>query len=283
MKKNIIAIAALCTAMFGASAAELSIAPAVQIVTPDVAFHPTLSPDGSILLFSTESYSGLYSYDMNTKNVTMLDEGVAAGFEPIFAKDEKSVYYQTASIENKLTLRDVRNVTLKNGKVKQLKKPTRENIDIRSLAGNTTYVTTNENKIVLVIDGKQTELDPVENAFRYEWPSISPDGTKILFSEPYLGVYYCNLDGSGLVKVTDKGIYPCWLDNDVVLAVESRDEGYVVTSSYLRLYDLVTERSMSLTQEGTLVAELTTAPATGDVVYSTQDGKLYRTNIKITR
>ena len=67
------------------------------------------------------------------------------------------------------------------------------------------------------------------------------------------------------------------------MAVESKDDGYQVTTSVLKLYDLETGSSASLTHENLRVAELTTAPNTGDVVYSTVEGELYRTNIMIIR
>lgn len=282
MKKTLLILSALCTAMFGASATELSIQPAVEIVAPNVAHHPVLSPDGSKLLFSTQDHSGLYSFDMQSKTVSLLDEGLAAGFEPVFSADSKTVFYQTATMEDGLLVRDVRRAKISDGKVKQLKKASREDENVNKYASNT-YVTTTLKSIVIVIDGKKTEIAPIEDAHSYLWPSLSPDGKRVLFNEPFKGVFYCNLDGTGLTKVASRGDYPCWLSDDVVLAVDTRDDGYVVTSSVLHLYDLIGLSSATLTQDDTKVAELTTCPATGDVVYSTIEGKLYRTNIKIIR
>lgn len=282
MKKTIFSLLALCTAVFAANADSLSISPAVQIKTPAEAHHPVLSPDGSTLLFSTQDHQGLYAYNMKTKNVTLLDEGMAAGFQPVFSKDCKKVFYYTASMIDDLLYRDVRSVETASGKVKQLKKATREPIDLRSIE-KSDYVTTTLKSIVIVKDGVKTEIAPISDAHSYLWPTLSPDGKKVLFNEPFQGVFICNIDGTNLNKIADKGDYPCWISDNAILVVETKDDGYVVTSSELKLMDLETGSSAVLSQEGTKVAEITTAPNTGDVVYSTIEGKMFRTNILVIR
>ena len=284
MKKFLLSVVALCATIVFAGAAELSISPSVQILTPAEAHHPVLSPDGATLLFSTENHEGLYSYDMATKNVTLLDEGVAAGFEPVFSADCKKVYYQTAEMVDGLLCRDVRSAEVKSGKVKKVKKASREDVNLQSIEGKTYSSTSASLKSILVtIDGKTTEIAPIEDAHSYLWPSLSPDRRKVLFNEPFKGVFICNIDGTGLEKVAERGDYPSWISDNAFVAVESKDDGYQVTTSVLKLYDFETGSSASLTHENLRVAELTTAPNTGDVVYSTVEGELYRTNIMIIR
>lgn len=274
-----LAAAATCVA---ASAAGVELSPVQEINIDRQAFHPTLSPDGSILLFSTTDHTGLFSYDMTDGSVTTLDESAAAGFAPVFSQKGDKVYYQTATLVDGLLNRDVRVVTLKSGNVKQLEKPSRRSVELRAIDGDT-FVSSAVYYINVVKDGKSTELRPVADGHSYLWPSLSPDGKRILFSEPFQGVFVCDLDGSNLHKVAEKGDFPCWISNDEVLAVSTTDDGYNVLSSQLNLIDLASGNTTALTDENVKVGELTASPAAGLLVFSTLEGKMYRMNVTATR
>lgn len=265
-----------------AVASDVEISSAQELHIDRQAYHPVLSPDGSMLLFSTTDHTGLYSYDIATGKTFTLDESAAAGFAPVFSQKGDKVYYQTATLVDGLLNRDVRAVTLRSGKVKQLAKPSRKDVELRALDGDT-FVSSAVYHINVVRNGVTTELRPVADGHSYLWPSLSPDGTRILFSEPFQGVFVCNIDGSGLKKIADKGDFPGWVNNDAVVTVTTVDDGYNIMSSNLNLIELNSGETSTLTPEEVKVGELSVCAATGDMVYSTLEGKLFMINVKINR
>ena len=74
------------------SAAELTVVSTEKIVLSEEAHHPTLSPNGDVVLFTQPNYKGLKSLNLTTNEVKVIDEGVGAGFEPIFSTDGKEAY-----------------------------------------------------------------------------------------------------------------------------------------------------------------------------------------------
>lgn len=283
MKLNriILSLAAAAISM-AAVAADIDCSPARELDIDRQAFHPSLSPDGSLLLFSTTDHTGLFAYDMETGKTVIFDESTAAGFAPVFSAGGDKVYYQTATMVDGLLNRDVRVVTVRSGEVKQLEKPSRKSVELRAIEGDT-FVSSAVYHINLVQNGTATELRPVADGHSYLWPSLSPDGKHILFNEPFQGLFICNTDGTGLRRLADKGDFPCWLSDDTVVAVSTADDGYNILSSQLNLIDVNTGETTPLTGDDVKVAELTASSLTGDLVYSTLEGKMFLMNVKTNR
>ncbi|MDE7152994.1 MAG: hypothetical protein K2O00_00945 [Muribaculaceae bacterium] len=284
MKPNkiILTLAAAAISM-AAVAADIEKSAAKELSIDRQAFHPSLSPDGSLLLFSTTDHTGLFAYDMETGVTVTFDESTAAGFAPVFSAKGDKVYYQTATMIDGLLNRDVRVVTVKSGEMKQLDKPSRKSVELRALDGGDTFVSSAVYHINLVQNGVATELRPVADGHSYLWPSLSPDGKHILFNEPFQGLFICNTDGTGLRRLAAKGDFPCWLSDDTVVAVSTSDDGYNILSSQLNLIDVNSGEITPLTGDDVKVAELTASPLTGDMVFSTIEGKMFLMNVKINR
>lgn len=262
-----------------ASAALPAYSEPQRINVPTEVYHPVLSPDGSVLLFSTVDHSGLKSLDLKSGEITMIDASAAAGFDPVFSSDGSKIYYRTATMIDGLLNRDVRCYDMSTTKAVELMKPNRKSHTLRAI-GSQTYVSADFDRIVVSVGGKTAEIDPVADAHCYQWPSISPDGTKILFSEPFKGVFVCNIDGTGAKAVLPKGDYPSWIDDNTIAAVVSHDDGYIVLDSAVVLVDLVSGDSVNATPADVIVGELTSSPVSGSVIYTTVNGELYQINPK---
>lgn len=262
---------------FSASASVPEFTTPQRIDISSEVYHPVLSPDGSTLLFSSVDHTGLNSLDLSTGKISVIDKSAAAGFEPTFSRDGSKIYYRTAVKVNGLMNRDVRCFDVKAAKVSEIAKPNR---DSRALKGidRQTYAATDFDHINVSLNGKLTSLDPVAGAHTYQWASISPDGSKLLFSEPFKGVFVCNLDGTGLQSVLPKGDYPCWIDDHTVAAVVSHDDGYIVLDSSIVLVDIASGETATATTPDYLVGELTASPANRSIIFTTVEGKLYQIN-----
>lgn len=241
------------------------------------AFHPVLSPDGATLLFSTVDHTGLKALDMTSGNVTVIDEAASAGFQPVFTADGSRVLYRTASTRDGLLYRDVRSYDFADKAVSTLEAPSRSRAHVATMAGGT-YALADFSAIEVSIDGKVSRVSPVEDAYSYQWATLSPDGNKLAFTEPFKGVYISGVDGSEARNILPKGDYISWAGPSTIIAVVSHDDGYVLLDSRLVAVNINTGIMTYLTPEDVLVSEATAAP-TGLVVYSDVDGNLFSIDI----
>lgn len=273
MKKTIILIAYTALAWGPASATGLMTGKPTKLSIPTEAYHPVLSPDGRTILFSSQDHQGLNAFDIESGTVTLIDKGVSAGFHPVFSPDGKKVLYRTATTIDGLLNRDVRSFDLVTGRHDRLQAPNRDMINLKSIMP-ADYVNADYDHITLSINGRITELDPLPDAHSYLWASLSPDRDRIMFTEPFSGVYVCDLDGGNPRRIISKGDFPSWAGNDWAIAVVSHDDGYVILDSGLIAINISTGEQLRLTAEDVLVSEAD-ASASGQVVYTTLGGEIY--------
>lgn len=270
-KKSIMALG-LSVIALGMSAAAPQ-----RIDVGGAAHHPVLSPDASVLLFSSIDHTGLNALDIASGAVTVLDESASAGFQPVFTIDGSQVYYRTGMMIDGLMYRDVRAYNFNEGAGRRVAAPSRDHSNLAALAGGA-YAMADFGSIEVYAGGKLTKIAPVADAHHYQWAAMSPDATTVAFAEPFSGVYTCALDGSALTKVLDKGDYVSWAGPETVIAVVSHDDGYVIIDSRLVAVNVATGAVEYLTGEDMKVGEAT-ASATGMVVFTDLDGNLFTINL----
>ncbi len=289
---------ALLTLASTASAADVVCGGMQRLEIGDGVSNPTFSPDGSRMLFSTENFTGLKSLDLATGEVTVIDTSMAAGYNPVFSPDGSKVYYRTASNKGVLVYRDVVCYDFKKAERKQILEPTRERIVVAADAeavrvrspkgfvagtnGNKARFVASNFETISVFDGKDhKEITPLSDGYTYEWASLSPDGKRILFSEPFLGIYVCGLDGSNPVQIAKRGAYPQWVNDDIVAIVVTKDDGYGILASRIDAVEISTGKVTALTPDDVVATEMSVCPATRQLAFSTLDGKMYITNLII--
>lgn len=281
MKKS---ISLLCASLCILSASALTVSQPQKIDVGRIVHNPVLSSDGKMLLFSADDHSTL-NILRNLKGavtpdvVQSIDNSIGAGFNPVFSADGSSVIYQRASIVDGLMTRDVYSCDLSNGSTRKIATMGRENFNLQAMSGCQNYVSADYDRITLSQNDEITELRPIADAHSYLWASLSPDGQKILFVEPFQGVFVCDLDGSNRVNIAKKGAFPAWAGENLITYTLSHDDGYVILDSTLKIYDMSTGITLDLTPSYVLVGESTSSPD-GTVVYTTLDGELYKFNVK---
>lgn len=242
------------------------------------AFHPVLSPDGSVLLYSTVDHTGLKALDLADGSVTVIDEAPSAGFQPVFSADGSTVFYRTATMVDGLLCRDLRSYDFCTGGSTLLAKPSRRNDNMNAIADQKTYACSDFTEIEVCLDGRVTRVSPVADAHSYLWASLSSDASRLAFSEPFQGVFISKADGSEARRVLEKGDYVSWAGPSTVIAVVSHDDGYVILDSRLVAVNINTGITRLLTPEDVKVSEATASPS-GLVVYSDLDGNLFTLDI----
>lgn len=266
----------LLTIAFGAlalSAGALTVGESVRLDIEKGSHHPVLAPDGKTLLFSTVNHEGLKAYDMATAAITVIDDSRGAGFDPVFSADGSEVYYRTAVTVDGLLNRDVRSFSLREGKARKLRKADRSDVNLAGLAGSD-FVCADYRTITVSRKGKESHISPLADAHSYLWASMSPDGSRMIFTEPFKGVFVSGLDGSDVRRVATKGDFSAWACNDWIITVVSHDDGYVITDARLYAVNVNDGTMVSLTDEDTLVSEATAA-SDGTVIYTDIAGDMY--------
>lgn len=244
------------------------------------AHHPTLSPNGDVVLFSTEDYTGLKSFNLSTQQVDVIDESKGAGFNPVFSADGSTIVYRTTVNNDGLVFNEVNRYTFATDAKSQLVKATKNVINTPALANTTyAYAFADKQAIEVSVNGEKHEINPIGYGYRYMWPSVSPKADKVLFNEIYSGLFVSNVDGSKAKFLASRGDFPCWVNDDFIVALSTKDDGYVITSAKIIAIEVATGKVTTLTGDDVLVDGLT---ATEDkIVYTTEDGDMYIMNILI--
>lgn len=278
MKKKTSLLIASVALGISMSAAELTVVSTEEL---DVkGYYPTISPTGSVLLFTSEDHDGLKMLDLASKEVSVIDENPGTGFDPVFSSDGKEIVYRTIVRQDGLIRRDVQKFDLTTGQKVQLLEPSRKVVNTRALLSKTfAYGLANKQAIEVSIAGDTKVINPIQAGYRYIWASVSPSNDKLMFNEINSGLYVSELDGTKAKHLATRAEFPCWVDDNYVIALYTEDDGYVVTKSKIIAINVETGESKYITDDNVLVNGIT---ATADkIVYATEEGQMYIMNIKI--
>lgn len=128
--------------------------------------------------------------------------------------------------------------------------------------------------LTLTANGKTVYLDP-QGRGSYLWPSISPDGTKIVYWLAYRGCFVCDLDGSNPRHMG--GLRAAvWAGNDAIVGMETENgQAQIPTASRIVAVDINTAERQTLTDDSVL-AQFPSVNATATrMAYTDPAGKLY--------
>lgn len=134
--------------------------------------------------------------------------------------------------------------------------------------------------IYISVRGVEKGYTPVECSAGYCWPSVSPDGTKVVFLAAGKGLVICDLKGNVL---SQPGNYeaPVWFGNDHLVVQNATDDGHQIQSSQILLLTADGSATQALTRPESMSMSPAAAIAADRVVYSTIDGRLYELTVKL--
>ncbi len=282
------------------SAQLLSVESIERISTPPnfSVREAVISPDGNAVVVSTNGGQSLSYLDLNTGNVSVLtDNGSMSGLQ--FSADSRSVIFRQTSFNSNLRYTSIVSHDLSNNQQRTLVKPSRE-INGFSVVGSNVMTVENRRmraaslngtsavqapvasiyygQLMITVNGETKAINPNGKEGRsYLWPSVSPDGTKVVYYLGSNGCYVCNIDGSnpkyiGLIRA------PRWMNNEIIVGMEDYDDGHNITSSKIVAANLTGELQSLTGVE--FVATYPSASADGSkVVFTTPAGEAYIINI----
>ena len=198
-----------------------------------------ISPDGSYILTTTQTNKGLKQIDLKTGQAKLLTDNPGAGFQPHISADGRSIVCKKVSFDERLMRQTALDVLdLEKGTQKQLRAPARE---IREGDGkDRPEVFIEDMQLMVTIDGVTKNLSPngIDDETSYIWPSLSPNGKRILYYVCGVGAYVCNLEGKEVKFIAHDCRAPQWYDDETIIGMNDQDDGKMLLSSSIMAYTL---------------------------------------------
>lgn len=266
-------------------------------------YKTTISPQGDFLLISDLNKEGLQKLDLKTGEMKTVTTAKGSNFDAQISQDGKTVVFRETQIgKDNLRRVGLKSINLETGDVKTIVKPTR-NLQGVEVSNNTVYavdkgklktksltkakakaerpiLSVKYGQLMITRNGKTEILSPNGQAgASYLWPSLSPDGTKIVYYLATKGAYTCDVDGKninfiGLIRA------PQWYNNDIVIGMNDQDNGFVVTSSELVAATADGQKKQVLTTADQIAMYPSASASSKKISFSTPKGETYIINVK---
>lgn len=261
-------------------------------------------PGSRYLLVAGEGYSGLSMLDTRRGRIRVISSEPGAGYEPATTDDGTMVFYRSDSFENNRKHSSVYSFNIASGEKRLLVDKERGvlppavsgnavflksdgkmrvgqsgNVLLKGTGGET-FVVIEEMMPVLYRGEERKQLMPNGEGF-YIWASLSPDGSMILYNYQGRSSWICDTSGKVLHDLGRINA-PRWLNNEIVIGMDDKDDGHMITSSELVYYSLPEKRRSVLTNTEER-SEMFPFPFGGGkkIAFNTDKGEIYVMKIRI--
>ena len=279
MKKSFLLIGLVISLMASAQVLDVKSVQKLQIPEGDVKVAG-ISPDGSYILLTNNTHTGLQKYQLATGETQVLSTAPGAGYNVQIADDGQSVMFREKTLnrnhlyKSKLVVRN-----LNKSFSKTLARPTRDYSQL-NVAGQLQMgrpaVNIQNQQIVLTIGGTSTVLSPCGADKSYIWPSVSPDAQHILFYVCGQGAYVCDMNGNNVQFLGHDLRAPKWYNNQIIIGMNDKDNGEFTISSEIVAVNLQGQKQV-LTSG---INAMYPYAANGKIVCSGLNGETYLIEVK---
>lgn len=264
--------------------------------------QPVFSPDGARIYYTTSGFNGIWEYTVSTRSVRQITDSPRSGFGFAISADGKEISYRrTLNEASDFRTQELVTQELSTSAVKVLEKGESVSLPMflspsvsggnsslvylkgGKVASSTASVSSTgtallgieDTKIVLLRNGQKVTLDPLGNG-SYIWPSISPDGTKLLAYEMDHGAFVADLNGN-VLKMLGRKDNPVWTrDGKWIVYMNDKDDGENILSS--DIYCVSADGSTTIQLTNTIdIIELypSCSPTEDKIVCSSLNGDIY--------
>ena len=238
-----------------------------------------ISPKGDYLLLTNMDEQGLKRYDLNTQALTTICKADGAGWDVKISKDGNTITYRQRNYEgdSRIVKFDIMTYNAAAGKIALQAKAQSGNEKLVDVTSNVAVSISEDLELVLTRNGKRIVLNPNGNENPYNWPSISPDGNKILYYVSNMGCYVCDINGTNVQFIARHCRAPQWYNNNTIVGMEDEDDGHDFTASALVAYTL-DGKSQTLVAKDKLA--MYPYAAEGKIAFTTSKGEMYLLTVK---
>lgn len=261
-----------------------------------------ICPGGDYILLTTSTHRGLKKFDLATGETTTLTEAEGAGYGATVTADGKTIVYrETSFTPQHLKMTALKSISTVTGAKRELAPAQRMlqgyrldgnaaaviskgKMRVRSLNGAKIVATpptlslTQNHQMQLTRNGKTTLLAPNGKNVRYIWPSLSPDGTKVLYYVSGVGCFVCDLNGNN-VKPMGQLRAAKWYDNTTIVGMNDQDNGEYVTSSSI-IAKTLSGAEQKLTSDEIIAQYPQVSPSSRKIAFETPAGEAYIINLQ---
>jgi Tol biopolymer transport system component len=211
---------------------------------------PQFSPDGSTVFVTTAGYRGLWRYTPATRSLQQICDDAGAGYGFTVSPDGNRVAFRRTleGMPMNRRVQEVVEVDLSSGA--QIVKATGRDLQVPVYAGdrmvsgagavmksasstalpNARVLGIEETKISLLVHGTARRLDPYRNG-SYIWPSLSPDGTRLVAYEMSRGMFVADIAGNILAEL-GRCDAPSWMrSGNWIVYMREKNDGHQITGS----------------------------------------------------
>lgn len=257
---------------------------------------PGWAPDGRTFFVTSASYQGLWRYDVQAGTLVQITDDPGAGFGWSVSANGGSVAYRRtiATRDAGGRMQEIVRVELATGSASTVTGGA--DVDIPVFSGSTLVVNDSrrgylalgseepaagtvallgiENtKIALLQDGRKVLVDPFGDG-SYIWPSLSPDGKRLLAYDMARGTFVADLQGSVLARLGRLDAPVLTRNGAWVVSMREKNDGQSITGSDL----YATRADGSVTVQLTSTPEIELAPSCSPVdnriLCATADGRV---------
>ena len=279
MKKTFLLIAACLMGMV-ANAQIFQIKSTQKLPTPAGTEWKVagFSPVGDYILLTDDGNCGLLRYDLATQATTTISEAAGAGYNVKISADGQNIVYREVTIgEDKLVRSNIykHNFAANQRSVQALAQ--RDMLNLVDKAANHSVAINEDLHIVLNRNGKSIVLTPNGTDRTYNWPSISPDGNKILYYVGGVGCFVCDLNGNNLQKIASHCRAPKWYDNNTIIGMADEDDGKYMLASAIVAYTLDGKSQIIVNKEQMAIYPYAVE---GKIAFSNAAGEVFLMQVK---
>lgn len=304
MKKIIFSVMLLCSSTIGfAQLLDVASTEKANLPSGTKAYVAQLSPAGDYLLLSDQNKQGLQKFDLQTNELSVVTTAQGSSYDAkILDGGNKIVYRETQVGKDRLRKTSLKSIDLATGKTQTIVKATR-NLQGVATVGGAVYAVNNgklsaksltkasvdksmpvasinKGQLVVTRNGKSQVISPNgQSGASYLWPSVSPDGTKVVYYLATRGTYVCNVDGSNPTYV---GMLrsPKWYNNSIVIGMQDSDNGEYVTASKI-IASAIDGSEQQVLTDASVIAMYPSATLSGNkIAFTTPSGEAYIINVE---
>lgn len=278
MRKTILLIAIALMSVI-AQAQVLEIVSTRKVAAPDLQEGKVvgISPKGDYLLLTSMDNKGLVRYDLSTQATAIITEAEGAGWNVKISQDGSKITYRQRHDNNPLIRYDIMQHNMTEGKAVVRAQAQRGTAQLVAADANSTVAVNEDLHMVLNHNGKSIILTPNGTNEAYNWPSISPDGSKILYYVSGKGCFVCDINGNNVRKITNHCRAAQWYNNNTIVGMADEDDGTVLTASAIVVYTLDGKSQILVGKNTMAIYPFATE---GKIAFSTAAGEMYVLNVK---